>query len=181
MASLLLVPPVVALAMVHAPAPPAWTPRSRPAGLPLATLLPRRQALLHALGGGAGLLLSLPASSFASELAERVDAEYAYRLAYPSDWSDASKPVRTHLHELLLSAPAGEARMKLGVTVDPVKIDSLEAFGNLDQARARARPQNARIYRWLPTLLCWRCAAASPRRSRSACSVSRRRETESRA
>ena len=140
MASLLLVPPVVvSLAMVHAPAPPAWMAcGSRLAGPPIATLLPRRQALLHALGGGAGLLLSPSFASAASGLAERVDSEFAYRVAYPSDWSDAPKPVRTHLHELLLSAPSSEARMKLGVTVDPVKIDSLEAFGNLDQVSAHA-------------------------------------------
>jgi hypothetical protein len=103
----------------------------------------RRRALLHSAGGVGALLLLPRRSAAAAALSERVDSQFGYRLAYPDDWSDASKPVRTHLHELLLSSPQGRG-VKLGVTVDPVKIDSLEAFGNLDQARApRARRPRA--------------------------------------
>ena len=101
---------------------------------PAAPVISRRAALLS-IGSAAALLApSRPASA-----TELKDAEFSYRLEYPPDWSEAGKPVKTHLHEVLLSAPSGPAKMKLGVTVDPVKIDSLEAFGNLDQVRVAAR------------------------------------------
>ena len=97
--------------------------------------LQRRSAV--SLGLSAIFVLSpaapLPARAHA---AERVDDQFSYRLAYPDDWKDGSKPVKTHLHELLLSSPTGRG-VKLGVTVDPVKIDSLEAFGTLEQTTER--------------------------------------------
>ena len=62
--------------------------------------------------------------------AELADAALGFRLAYPADWSAAPKPVKTHQYEALLEAPAPRG-VKLGLTVDPVKIDSLEQFGTL--------------------------------------------------
>ena len=46
-------------------------------------------------------------------------------------------PVFWVLLVTLLAAPGGPAKMKLGITVDPVKINSLEAFGTLDQVMDR--------------------------------------------
>jgi hypothetical protein len=69
-------------------------------------------------------------------LFERKDTQNAYQLSYPTDWSESGKPVKTHLHELLLAGP-GAGRQKLGVTIDPVKIDSLEQFGSLAQTTER--------------------------------------------
>jgi hypothetical protein len=94
-------------------------------------LLFRRRPLLF---GAATALFGM--STAADALTDRADAQFAYRVSYPDDWTDASKPVRTHLHELLLSSPQGSG-VKLGITVDPVKIESLEAFGTLDEVTAR--------------------------------------------
>ena len=126
------------LALHHPPAA-----ASRPCET--ASFCNRRQALLSS--SAAVALLLRPAQATAAEaLAKRVDTQNGYSLSYPEDWSDASKPVRTHLHELLLSSPRGGG-VKLGVTIDPVTIDSLEAFGNLDQVSAplaAARLERAR-------------------------------------
>ena len=43
--------------------------------------------------------------------------------------SPTSKPVKTHLSETLLKSPT--KGVQLGVSIDPVKIDSLEQFGTL--------------------------------------------------
>jgi len=96
---------------------------------------PRR----HLLAAGSALLLSplVPAKTWAAEpLADIVEPQLAYRLRVPSDWKEAPKPVKTHLHEALLASPDGRG-VKIGITVDPVKIDSLEAFGTLQQVTDR--------------------------------------------
>ena len=98
-------------------------------------LLYRRQALSLAVQAG----LLLPATAAMAEsapLKDLTDAQFAYTFSYPDDWKDGSKPVKTHQHELLLSSTTQKG-VKLGVTVDPVKIDSLEAFGSLDQTTER--------------------------------------------
>ena len=64
------------------------------------------------------------------------DAAARYRLTYPDDgWMPAPKPVRTHLVETLYKGPA--KGLSYGVTVDPVKIDSLEDFGTPEQVADR--------------------------------------------
>ena len=57
--------------------------------------------------------------------------------------------MRTHLHELLLSSPQGKG-VKLGVTVDPVKIDSLEAFARGGYRSTRAEWAVLSWKVWLP-------------------------------
>lgn len=69
-------------------------------------------------------------------IVERVDAANAYKFSLPSDWAESGKPVKTHLHELLMSG-TGPGRQKVGITIDPVKIDSLEQFGSLTQTTER--------------------------------------------
>jgi hypothetical protein len=95
---------------------------------PLVRLRAARAEEVASISTGAG------ASATALPLAELADKEFGYRLEYPADWKAAGKPVKTHLHEALLSSPGG---LKLGVTIDPVVIDSLEAFGTLDQVTER--------------------------------------------
>jgi hypothetical protein len=68
------------------------------------------------------------------------DPAFAYELAYPTGWEPAPKPVKTHLLESILKGPLHKAQ--LGLTVDPVKIGSLEEFGTLEQVRLPER--NAR-------------------------------------
>ena len=90
--------------------------------------------------GLASALLTLALPTHADEstpsLFERKDTQNAYQLSYPTDWAESGKPVKTHLHELLV-AGSGPGRSKLGVTIDPVKIDSLEQFGSLAQTTER--------------------------------------------
>ena len=108
------------------PAPPTTAPAAA-TSIHFAT---RRHALLAA-AAVALVPVSAPQPAYAA-LSTLADAQYSYSLSYPHDWSEAGKPVKTHLHEVLLSAPSSPARMKLGVTVDPVKINSLAEFGTLD-------------------------------------------------
>ena len=101
---------------------------------PVATRWMERRQLMTASFALAGLPAARTAS--ATDFAELSDAQYAYHLSYPADWKEAPKPVKTHMHESLLSSTSGKG-LKLGITVDPVKIDSLEAFGTLDQVTER--------------------------------------------
>jgi hypothetical protein len=59
------------------------------------------------------------------------DPAFFFELAYPTGWEAAPKPVKTHQMESILKGPLHKAQ--LGLTVDPVKIGSLEEFGTLEQ------------------------------------------------
>lgn len=115
--------------------PAVRAPATLPTGVPTAGAAASRTAtarrpLLAALATAA----LAPRASFAAEaLAEMRDVEFAYRLSYPSGWEPSGKPVKTHLHEALR---AGDG-IKVGVTVDPVKIESLEQFGTPEQTAER--------------------------------------------
>ena len=86
----------------------------------------------------AGLSASLPLApmrAFADVALGEVDLndeKFAYRLTYPAGWTPASKPVKTHLSELLIKSPV--KGVSLGVSIDPVKIETLEQFGTAEQA-----------------------------------------------
>lgn len=110
------------LASTHALQPPAPRPPVVIARRPLLAAA----AAAAALAPGSG-------ESHAAELAELRDGEFGYRLSYPAEWGFAPKPVKTHLHEALLAGGG----VKVGVTVDPVKIDSLEQFGTPEQTAER--------------------------------------------
>ena len=120
------------LAAARSAAPHAALPACRrdvPAAPPL--LAASRRLLLAA--AAAALATPQPRAALALAppgAAELADAALGFRLAYPADWSAAPKPVKTHQYEALLEAPAPRG-VKLGLTVDPVKIDSLEQFGTL--------------------------------------------------
>lgn len=104
--------------------------------LPLKAACQQRRAVLaHGAAATAAVVLGGKWAA-AADTAVLRDVEFLYQLEYPSDWKAAGKPVKTHLHETLLSSPAGRG-VKLGVTVDPVKINSLEAFGTLEQVTER--------------------------------------------
>ena len=102
------------------------------ASLTSAPLVERRELLRAAVGAASSLLLLPTRAARAAEDGVVSDAQYGYRLTTPPGWKESPKPVKTHLHELLLSATQGAGKQKLGVTVDPVKINSLEEFGTLD-------------------------------------------------
>ena len=128
----LVAAPRLAAARAARAAPRAALPACRhdvPAALPL--LAASRRLLLAATA--AALATPQPRAALALAppgAAELADAALGVRLAYPADWAAAPKPVKTHQYEALLEAPAPRG-VKLGLTVDPVKIDSLEQFGTL--------------------------------------------------
>eukprot|EP00316_Scyphosphaera_apsteinii_P013453 CAMPEP_0119331996 /NCGR_PEP_ID=MMETSP1333-20130426/81816_1 /TAXON_ID=418940 /ORGANISM="Scyphosphaera apsteinii, Strain RCC1455" /LENGTH=211 /DNA_ID=CAMNT_0007341727 /DNA_START=73 /DNA_END=708 /DNA_ORIENTATION=- len=72
----------------------------------------------------------LPARTY-----QLVDDQFSYQLNYPADWKATSKPVRTHLSEALFQSPM--KGVSLGITIDPVKIASLEQFGTAEQVAQR--------------------------------------------
>lgn len=107
------------------------TPRSRSSwATPLDSGVARRQLL--ALAAAAVIVPQPPALASTTQLQ---NDEFAYTLSYPDDWVPAPKPVKTHLSEELLQSPV--KGVTIGVTVDPVKIDSLRQFGTAEQVAAR--------------------------------------------
>eukprot|EP00967_Tisochrysis_lutea_P044460 scaffold53953_cov39-Tisochrysis_lutea.AAC.1 len=99
----------------------------------LAVSLAGRRALLGALAAAAASCGGRAWASSEAPLSALSDASLGYALVYPEGWAPSPKPVKTHLSESLLKGPAHKAQ--LGLTVDPVKIDSLEQFGSLQQVR----------------------------------------------
>ena len=61
-----------------------------------------------------------------------LDKDFGYELSYPSTFMLSNKPVKTHLSESVLKSPM--RGVQLGITVDPVRIASLEQFGTLEEA-----------------------------------------------
>lgn len=76
------------------------------------------------------------------------DPAFSFELAYPTGWEAAPKPVKTHQMESILKGPLHKAQ--LGLTVDPVKIGSLEEFGTLEQVWDPERNGRAIVH----TLIC---------------------------
>merc|ERR1712070_853942 len=87
-----------------------------------------RRALLFAATAALSPTLS-PAWSAGDDatLSAFVDKEFGYQLSY--------KPVKTRLSEAVLKSPL--RGVQLGITVDPVRIASLEQFGTLEEVTQR--------------------------------------------
>ena len=81
----------------------------------------------------AAIAVASPTAPALASIANLRDQQFGYTLSYPDDWVPAPKPVKTHLSESLLQSPI--RGVSLGVTVDPVKINSLTQFGTAEQAR----------------------------------------------
>ena len=80
----------------------------------------------------AAIAVASPTAPALASIASLRDQQFGYTLSYPDDWVPAPKPVKTHLSESLLQSPI--RGVSLGVTVDPVKINSLTQFGTAEQA-----------------------------------------------
>merc|ERR1712070_775134 len=95
-----------------------------------------RRALLFAATAALSPTLS-PAWSAGDDatLSAFVDKEFGYQLSYPSSFKLSNKPVKTHLSEAVLKSPL--RGVQLGITVDPVRIASLEQFGTLEEVTQR--------------------------------------------
>lgn len=79
-----------------------------------------------------------PAPSASGAMAQYVGPlSLGYSFAYPTTWSAAKKPIKTHLSEVIVSAPKGSSA-SVGLVVDgPLKIGSIEEFGAPDVVGAK--------------------------------------------
>lgn len=59
-----------------------------------------------------------------AELLTSASGDFEFR--YPATYAIKSKPVKTHLEEVIVKS----GKRQIGVVVDPIKIDSLEDFGS---------------------------------------------------
>jgi hypothetical protein len=67
---------------------------------------------------------------------KRREKDFGYSLQLPETWSQPSnKPLKTHLDEVNFKNNAGG--INVGITVDPVKISSLQEFGTPPEVAAR--------------------------------------------
>ncbi|KAG7336984.1 photosystem II oxygen evolving complex protein PsbP [Nitzschia inconspicua] len=60
----------------------------------------------------------------------------SYRIDLPSSMKESSKPVKTHLDEVNFSSESLKG-YQYGVTVDPVRISSIQEFGTPEEVAAR--------------------------------------------
>lgn len=90
----------------------------------------------------AAIAVASPTAPALASIANLRDEQFGYTLSYPDDWVPAPKPVKTHLSESLLQSPI--RGVSLGVTVDPVKINSLTQFGTAEQASQNSAANKAK-------------------------------------
>lgn len=91
----------------------------------------------------APLLTTHPRTAFA-EVGEVITAEvfkregngFEYSFLPPIEFKSSNKPLKTHLDEINFSLE-GVRGYQYGITVDPVRIDSLKQFGTPEQVAAR--------------------------------------------
>ena len=88
----------------------------------------------------AAIAVASPTAPALASIANLRDEQFGFTLSYPDDWVPAPKPVKTHLSESLLQSPI--RGVSLGVTVDPVKINSLAQFGTAEQASQDSAAHN---------------------------------------
>jgi len=62
--------------------------------------------------------------------------ELNYQITIPSSMNEGSKPVKTHLDEVNFVSESVK-RYQYGITVDPVRISSLQEFGTPEEVAAR--------------------------------------------
>ena len=66
----------------------------------------------------------------AEPLARFVSVDGSFSFSYPADWEVKSKPVRTHVDEILIK---GTNKRQVAVVIDRVKLDKLETFGTFQR------------------------------------------------
>jgi len=94
--------------------------------------------------GGMGVLDWIWRSpAWAEEALEEGDDEWkvyrgplslGFELRYPSTWEPTKKLIKTHSYELNLTGPSSNF---VGLVVDPVKIQSVEEFGTIQEVAER--------------------------------------------
>lgn len=76
------------------------------------------------------------ASDTTSSLFNRVGKGYEYNFQPPTGFKQSNKPLKTHLDEINFSLE-GVRGYQYGITVDPVRIESLKQFGTPEQVATR--------------------------------------------
>ena len=71
-----------------------------------------------------------------SKLIVRSGKEFSYNFQPPSGFKTSNKPLKTHLDEINYTKD-GERGYQYGITVDPVRINSLQEFGTPEQVAER--------------------------------------------
>lgn len=107
-----------------------------------ADLPDRRSALI---GAAVSVLLPLPAlaedggappAAATTEPYTRRGKDFSYDFVPPAGFDAGNKPLKTHLDEINFSKE-GVRGYQYGITVDPVRIDSLRQFGTPEEVAAR--------------------------------------------
>ena len=86
--------------------------------------------------GAVALLTILPNPAFAAEVFTRETDQFAYHFQPPDNFDAGNKPLRTHLDEINFKSES-VAGYQYGITVDPVRIDSLRQFGTPQEVAAK--------------------------------------------
>ena len=85
----------------------------------------------------AGALLTiLPTPAFATEVFTRQTDQFAYQFQPPENFGAGNKPLRTHLDEINFKSESVSG-YQYGITVDPVRIESLRQFGTPEEVAAK--------------------------------------------
>lgn len=92
-----------------------------------------RRNLLGSLVGSAVLGTSLPAQA---EVFVRETNQLRYTFQPPSNFEPGNKPLKTHLDEINFKSQSTSG-YQFGITVDPVRIDSLRQFGTPEEVAAK--------------------------------------------
>ena len=85
--------------------------------------------------GAAALLTLLPSPALA-EVFTRQTEQFAYEFQPPSNFGAGNKPLKTHLDEINFKSES-IGGYQYGITVDPVRIESLRQFGTPEEVAAK--------------------------------------------
>jgi PsbP len=100
--------------------------------------------LAWALVGSNLLQLSLPGIAAAQEendsssslFTRQETDQFAYKFQPPTLFEQSGKPVKTHLDEVIFKSTS-IAGYQIGITIDPVRINSLQQFGTAEEVAAK--------------------------------------------
>ena len=87
---------------------------------------------------GAVALVSIlfPTRAFAGEVFTRKTPDFGYEFQPPDNFGTGNKPLKTHLDEINFKSES-VGGYQYGITVDPVRIESLRQFGSPEEVAAK--------------------------------------------
>lgn len=96
----------------------------------------RRKALAAALWAPIAAALGISLAAVADDVFVRQTNDFGYRFQPPPGFAAGNKPLKTHLDEVNFSSQTMSG-FQFGITVDPVRIESLSDFGTPEQVAAK--------------------------------------------